>query len=355
MRYRYDLSLLLQIAKRDGAAVDEPQQPERLNRDSTILFTCSCGQTGCAKNFRCANIKGGMHCVDCQTKLMTMRVKESNLKMHGVDNPLKREQVRNKAKITNLARRGVEYASQDPEVQKKIMETNFKKRGVASALQCPRVKEKAKQTLLKKYNVDHCMKADFVKEKTKKLWVKKYGGHPLSSEDVQKKSKQTNQQKRGVDHSMQCPKVREKVKNKLLESRGVEHPLQDPSLMQKAIETSFRRKEVVKSTGEKIFLQGYEPQAWKILLTLHDEEDIIVKNAAKPQIWWTGNDGKKHRYFCDFFIPKERLVIEIKSKRTFFLAEQQNKNSRLREVITSMGFDYEIWVLNEKGAILEKH
>jgi len=58
-----------------------------------------------------------------------------------------------------------------------------------------------------------------------------------------------------------------------------------------------------------------------------DEEDIITGIENVPEVWYYDNEGKKHRYYVDIYIPSKNLCIEVKSKytkdNTRFLVEKQ--------------------------------
>ena len=62
-----------------------------------------------------------------------------------------------------------------------------------------------------------------------------------------------------------------------------------------------------------------------------------------PVIWYMFT-GKKRRYFPDFYIPKDNLVIEVKSRYTY-------KRSRIQNIIKALntrkhGFKYETWIVD---------
>ena len=61
-----------------------------------------------------------------------------------------------------------------------------------------------------------------------------------------------------------------------------------------------------------------------------------------PAIWYVGEDGKKHRYYPDFYIPKENLIIEVKSSYTMLYDFYKNN---LKAVATKeLGYNYKLEV-----------
>ena len=193
------------------------------------------------------------------------------------------------------------------------------------------------------------------KEKQKKTNLEKYGvEYHSQNKDIKDKIKATNLEKYGVECSLYNEKIKEKVKTTILNKYGVEYISQNSEIADKSSKNAYKRKEIVKSDGESIFLQGYEPQAYKILLETYTEDEIITCNKLKPEIWWKDNEDKKHRYFPDFYIPKDNLIIEIKSTRTFSLDDKKEKIEKTINAVKELGYKYEIWILNQKGEILEK-
>lgn len=61
-----------------------------------------------------------------------------------------------------------------------------------------------------------------------------------------------------------------------------------------------------------------------------------------PRIKYTGIDGKNHRYYPDIFIPKENLIIEVKSDFTFRYNQETNL---LKEAATkNAGYNYRFMI-----------
>jgi predicted AAA+ superfamily ATPase len=130
--------------------------------------------------------------------------------------------------------------------------------------------------------------------------------------------------------------------------------MQNPEVYEKASNNAYKKKEIITPSGKTIILQGYEPQAYKILLETYKEEEILHSRKDVPEIWWVDDKGKRHRYFVDFYVPKDNLMIEVKSTRTYSLEKTREKIEKSLIGSKEAGYTIELWILDEKGNILEK-
>ena len=329
----YNYELLLSVIARDNAnIICENYSNIKLNKSSIILYSCSCGNKQCSNKFSYMYKNSGAFCKDC-------------IKINRI----------NKTKATNLKKYGKEYISQVNDIKNKVKKTNLINFGVEYGLQSKTVKDKTKATNLEKYGVEHISQTELVKNKVKETNLQKYGiSCLLSLDSFRDKIKLINTEKYGVQNVLQSKEIRDKIKATNLEKYGVEFVMQNATILNKATKNSFRRKEIKKTDGTTIFLQGYEPQAYNILLRTYNENSIITDNALKPTIWWSDDNNKKHRYYPDFFIPNDNLIIEIKSIRTYLLGNIINKIQKTKEAVKTLGYRYEIWILDIKGNILQK-
>jgi len=124
-----------------------------------------------------------------------------------------------------------------------------------------------------------------------------------------------------------------KTKQTNIKKYGVENVSQIPAVADKILKNGHRKKVYTFPSGRKVFVQGYEPQAIDELLKTYNEDDIVLDRKQIPTFWWNDKTGKKHRYFPDIFIPKDNLVVEVKSKWTYDSAKDVNerKFERVRE------------------------
>jgi hypothetical protein len=237
----------------------------------------------------------------CAGKLSYINGKEQRektcLKKYGSISPLGNKGVQNKIKDTNLQKYGVEYPQQSDEIKEATIASNLEKYGYKHTGQVPELNAKRKETWKTKYGVDNPNISEKIKEKKKKTCLKKYG----------------------VENHMQNKELYEKIKHKM-----------------------YKFKEYILPSGNKIDVQGYECQALDILLEKFSEKDIVYKDNETPDIWYEIN-GQTKRYYPDFYIPKENLIIEVKSKYTF--QADLEKNLAKEKACKKAGFNFEFMIL----------
>ena len=137
--------------------------------------------------------------ISCLNKSETHinKMKQTCMKIYGVDNPSKSNIIKNKIK-NKLCKNGIWYNETD-EFKKKSKETCLKKYGVDSYSKLNEYYEKVKKTSIERYGVDSYNKTNESKELIKEENIKKYGTEwYLSTDEFKEKSKQTNLKKRGV-------------------------------------------------------------------------------------------------------------------------------------------------------------
>ena len=323
----------------------------KLNSESYIKFKCKCENEG-IKSFRNLVKNNIILCKNCTIKVGHENFKKTMIKNHGVQYSLQSKKIKNKIKQTFIKKYGVEHNSQLEDHNEKVKQTCIEKYGVGHIMQLKETIEKRKETCIEKYGVENSMQLKETIEKRKETCIKKYGVENNSQlEDHKEKVKQTCIEKYGVEHYSQLDIFKEKVKQTCIKKYGVEYPAQNSDIADKTSKNSYKRKEILKTNGEKIYLQGYEPQAYKILLEKYTEDEIITSNKLKFEIWWKDNTDKKHRYYPDFYIPKDSLIVEVKSQRTYSLDDKKEKIKKTMNVVKELGYNYEIWILNEKGII----
>ena len=225
--------------------------------------------------------------------------KETCIERYGVENVYQREDIKQQIKETKKEL----YGDENFNNRNKAKETNLEKYGVISVAQAPHIKQKIKITNLKKYNVEY----------------------PLQSKDIHHKIKDTNIEKYGVEYPFQSSEIQKKIPINLLKNFGVTHNMHIPEVADKCLgwhKNSWHEYEL--PSGKVIKLQGYEPRALDILLTEYTEEEILYKRSDMPSLFYTDNEGKFRRYYPDFYIPKDNLLIEVKSTYTYEASLEMN-------------------------------
>ena len=157
----------------------------------------------------------------------------------------------------------------------------------------------------------------------------------------------------GVENPSQSPSIMDKKIVTHLKNFGVDFPAQHLETFEKQQKNAYKRKEIILPSGKKILLQGHEPYALlNDLLLIYNEDEIIIGNKHMPEIWYFGEDNKKHRYFPDFYIPKEKKIIEVKSVYTMKIHLEKNflKKARCLE----LGFDFEFKIYDNKMNLIDE-
>lgn len=238
-------------------------------------------------------------------------IQQKFMEKYGVKGPYALPETFEKSKRTCLERYGYEYSFQSENNKNKTRETNIKKYGVPSVMQNEIIKAKCFGTCLKNHGVDNPMKSPEIREKTYATNIIRYGVPFLLQLDERKTIMgDTMYSRYGYRFSMQVPHIKEKSIRTSLEKYGVEYPMQSNEIYDKV--NFYKPKEYILPSGRKINLQGYEPKALDELLEKYNETDIKTYRGEMPAIWYIKNN-KKHRYYPDFYIPKDNLIIEVKS------------------------------------------
>ncbi len=129
--------------------------------------------------------------------------------------------------------------------------------------------------------------------------------------------------------------------NKMIEKYGVKYPSQNPEISERQQKGSYKLKEYKLPSGKIIKIQGYENLALDELLKYYNESDIITSRELMPELFYNQNN-KTRRYFPDIYIPKENLIIEVKSEYIL--------NLKLEEFIFKQkctidkGFDFQLLI-----------
>lgn len=358
---------------------------EKMNRLSLLTIVCYCGETILKsltdfRNYpRCSNHseerrkatckeKYGFECCfqaqevkektkatckerygteyPCQTKEVQEKRKSTCQERYGVDCASKNKEVQEKAKSTCQEKYGTDFASQRQEVQEKIKATCKEKYGFECCFQAQEVKEKSKATCTKKFGFEYASQSKEIQDKRAITCQERYGEtNPLKNLEVREKAKATCKERYGVEFSSQSQEIKDKVKASNLERHGYEYCLQNPDILAKQLKSCYNKKEYPMPSGKVIFLQGDEPYYMDVLLQTYYEEDILSDTQDMPDLWYILN-GEYHRYFPDFYIPKDNLIIEVKS--TWTITQHKLKNVEKFKTVKATGYNLKIIVFDDK-------
>lgn len=181
-------------------------------------------------------------------------------------------------------------------------------------------------------------KSDYHKELCCSNRLEKTGyAYSLQNPSHQALLKSLCQEAHGVDHYFQSAQVKESIKVTNLERYGVEYSVQNPEIFEKS--QRHRTKTGVLPSGREINYQGYEMIVILELLKTYSEEEIVLGRKDIPKFWYI-QDGKKHIYFADIYIPSKNLIIEVKSEWTW--KKYLEKNLLKQQSVLDAGFNNEI-------------
>ena len=204
-----------------------------------------------------------------------------------------------------------------------------------------------KATNIEKYGVENNLQIPSVREKIEKNNMVKYGVKNVGqAETIKQKMRETNQRLHGVDNAMKNKDIsstqQKKMKETMIKKYGVEYALHNPELLDKHHNSLYKHKKFQWKSGEIVNLQGNEPI---VLRELEENgytfETVFTDVKDMPEIWYS-YEGKQHRYYPDFYIPSENLIIEVKSQ--YILDLQWDKNQAKFQATKDLGFEFRLEV-----------
>ena len=235
----------------------------------------------------------------------------------------------------------------------KAEDTLEKTYGVTNVSKLPSIKQAKQLTFNANYKLESAERTELADQR-RTTWL---------SNDVSaiiEKTKNTNLSRYGVDNILKLESVAKEVsrKNKenapdrfakakktIRERYGVDYVSQVPEIHLKQQRTRFKLYTL--PSGTVIKVQGYEPRALDILLTMTTEDNIVTKRSLLPNIWYENSDHTKHRYFIDIMLVNENKLIEVKSTYTY--SKDLNNNLRKKEACLALGYLFEFWVFSKHG------
>lgn len=274
---------------------------------------------------------------------------KTNLEKYGVKDPMQTKEIADK--ISKVAKQRSQKDRDN--ITEKRKTTNLEKYGIDFTQKLNQTKEKVKQSCLQKFGVENPSQSKKCKEKRKQTHIEKFGvENAFQSEIIKEKIKKTNLKKFGVENPSQSPLIMDKKITTHLMNFGVSFPAQHLETFEKQQKNKYKRKDTSLPSGKTVILQGNEPYTLlNDLLLKYSENEIIIGSKNMPEIWYY-QDNKKHRYFPDFFIPKENKIIEVKSEYTMKIHLEKNLLKKKRCI--EMGFDFEFRIYDRKMNLVDE-
>ena len=131
---------------------------------------------------------------------------------------------------------------------------------------------------------------------------------------------------------------------------GTDYPSQSIEISKKLQKQAYNRKKYTMPSGLQISIQGFEHFALDLLIQKFLENEIMANRADVPEIWYTNGDGKYRRYFCDFYIAKHNLIIEVKSTYTYLL--DFKKNDYKRKACEYAGYNFKLMLFDDRKKLI---
>ena len=243
-------------------------------------------------------------------------IKDKKSTTRNIDKEIKDISAYNKGRETRLDRYGDEnYRNPD-----KAKETCIERYGITNVTYLPNHKENRLESCIKKYGCDSNQHPEVI-QKQKETLFKNFSVTSASHvPHFNIKFKETSFKKYGYEHPIQSPIIREKIITTNRNKYGCDYPIQSPDYNPSYRGHNYKCswKNYIFPSGKTVLVQGYEPRALDELLKIYKEDEIYTQRKDVPRISYIFND-KISYYFPDIWIPKDNLIIEVKSPWTFQL------------------------------------
>jgi len=303
-----------------------------ISNKKSLDYLCSCGDQNVHK-IRLCSFERGDRCTNCRQERM---------------------------KKTNQERFGYDYVSQRPEMKESAL------KGIRKYIS---EKKHTLEELKKIYETAGCvlMATEYIDNTTHmpfkcicgKLGNNTFGkfanGQRCSDNKcMDRRKKQTNIKKFGAISYTGTEEYNKSHKESCLKKYGTEHPNQSSSQQAKIEKTGYKFKLYTFPSGRQEKVQGYEPFGLDHILKTYNETELVLGRANQPEIWYYNNDtedNNMHRYFSDIYIPKDKLIVEIKSTWTYKKGIKQGKLKVQEAACKALGYKYMCLVFDEKGAL----
>jgi hypothetical protein len=333
----YNYQKLQQFSYENNISLINDYSNIKLNKTSDIIGHC--------KTNLCINIfnkkfveliKTNGYCRDCTYNNAKLKRKETCLEKYGVESVMQDDNFKYKCnKVTKYNYTFLQKFLQENDIRilkdysKERLFANYKLEFLCTNTKCSEIVYREFYKLIQ--NRTLCVRCS-----------------RINAKEIRK---QTNIKMTGCENFFQSDDVKEKIKNTNLEKYGVEYCIQNSEIAKKVLSSGVRFKEYKFPSGRIEKIQGYENIALDELIgvELINETDIIVGCKNVPTIWYTTDDGIKHRHYVDIFIPTQNRCIEVKGE-WFYIRDKHILELKKQEA-EKLGYKYELWVYDKKKLV----
>lgn len=323
-------------------------------------------------NQRCFHILNDLDiiplCKECNLKLVNFNNRDKEwkyLEFCSTKCSSKNKDVIKKYKETNKKKYGFDNISKTEYFRESMIKHNQETYGVDWYITSDDFREKSKISCLKKYGFDNYTKTEEFKSKMSTIFLKKYGvDWYAKSQEFKDKFKEKSLEIYGVEHPMLNEKVKSKVSKTIFERYGEKWYILTKEFKEYCFVSNFNKygnpifsyklKEYKLPSGKVVKVQGYENFALDILLKKYNEDEISITYADIKEEIGTINyllESQSKIYLPDIYIKTDNKIIEVKSKYTYLIEE--SKNIVKKETCISMGIDFEFWIIDKKGKLID--
>jgi len=214
------------------------------------------------------------------------------------------------------------------------------KYGFSSYSKTKKFKDGLRKVFLEKYEVDWYSKSKEFRNKYRETCISRYGVyHPMLNQSFKKATSNTIRAKYDVDWYVQS----NDFKLKSFDKKG---KLYDGP-------AGFKYKEYILPSGMVVKVQGYENFALDILFKSYSESDVSISYYdIKDEIGILNYvmDDKDRIYLPDIYIKSENKIIEVKSEYIYNI--EIEKNICKKEACILLGMQFEFWIMNKHGKLV---
>jgi hypothetical protein len=271
-------------------------------------------------------------CPSCRRLGVTEKCKQTSLEKYGVSNPSKSKIIKDRIKesFTEKYGEGITNSMHLQEFRDKIVETNIEKYGTDKPQLLEEFKNKSKDTCIEKYGVEKPQRLQLLKDKSTSTCEERYGvSAPQKNKSIRQKSIDTCVKKYSAENVMQSKDVFDKNRY-------------------------YQKKNYTLPSGNVVKIQGYEDKCIGLLLKTYLEDELYINPDLQP-IYYIEANNIKHRYYPDIYIPKDNLIIEVKSQYTYngFIG-WYNTNLLKRQACIDAGYNFKFMIFDKMRNLLEE-
>jgi len=179
--------------------------------------------------------------------------------------------------------------------------------------------EKIVNTCLERYGVKNPYQRQHNRDKAQASYEERFeGGHPLKD-----------------------PKVQAKRISTVIRRYGVDNIMKDVGIFSRS--RRYNNKSLTLPSGQVRLYQGFEDVAILHLLQTYSEDEIISERTHLPVIIYDAT----RRYFPDIYIPKDNLIIEVKSTWTY--RQHFERNQLKKKAAEQAGYSFQFWICSNSS------